>query len=300
MRSTVTARLIGVATTAVFLLPAPGLAESTQLAAAGASPPTVVATVSTRSLLSTANHSFTLYLHIENAGPVQALELDVGGGAWPDLPMTAGGPLSFGAPLMQGPGSVRVLTESMPPLRPGTCVRGVLYGGAPLQVSVPAETNTTVALPVSAVLPALPGTNYTPQVSFGYSERWFPPIPVAVPAIQMTGPTGFAIELAAGHSANTLAAGKRVRIVGTTTPAVRSGVVRVTARRMLRADGELTYGAVRRLGVVRTDARGRFRLKRWTPPGPGEYQILASIAHPGGGLMHDHSCPITLSVDTRR
>ncbi len=255
----------------------------------------VTASVSTRTLRSNGERSLELFLHVNNEGEAQTVGIEVGGGEWPY--QTFGGPLAFGAPSMQGPGAVRLGSAPVPAFLGSSCARGNPIDFTLLLVTVPAQTSTTVELPVTAIVPSLPGTDYTPRVLLNWDN---PPAArrISVPPVRMTGPTGFTIRLKT-RPAGTIRAGRRVAILGSTSPAVRHASVRVSVRRA-PVDGTRTPGPAHLIGVVRTDGGGRFSVARWTPSAAGAYQVLARIAHPGGGLMHDSTCPIAVSVGPRR
>jgi hypothetical protein len=48
--------------------------------------------------------------------------------------------------------------------------------------------------------------------------------------------------------------------------------------------------------VTRTNSHGQFRLPTWRPPHSGGYEVLASIADPSAGLLHDGTCPTAVNV----
>jgi hypothetical protein len=112
----------------------------------------------------------------------------------------------------------------------------------------------------------------------------------------MTGPTGFITHLAVGHPGVSIRPGAPTAIVGSTYPAVRYAGVRVTVKLSCFKGGSLLSGPARLVAAVRTNGEGRFRVKDWRPKAVGEYQVLASIAHPGAGLLHDSTCPTTVNV----
>jgi hypothetical protein len=112
----------------------------------------------------------------------------------------------------------------------------------------------------------------------------------------MTGPTGFITHLAVGHPGVSIRPGAPTAIVGSTYPAVRHAGVRVTVKLSCFKGGSLLSGPARLVAAVRTNGEGRFRVKDWRPKAVGEYQVLASIAHPGAGLLHDSTCPTTVNV----
>jgi hypothetical protein len=251
--------------------------------------PQLTASVSRTVLHSAGKHSFTLRLRIVNSGSAQRLAINVAGARWPGG-QTAGGTLRFGRASMHGAGSVTVLPFSVPPIVPGTCIRGPIFDVDGLLVSVPAQTTTTLRLPLTAVVPPWPGTHYTPAVTVFYADGQRARLPV--PHVTMRGPTGVHITVSVRHRGASIRAGAPATIVGTTVPAVRGADVSVTFKHV----GALMSS---RTAVGRTDGRGRFRV-RWKPALAGGYQVSARIRHPGRGLLPDSACPVLVDVLPKR
>jgi hypothetical protein len=282
---------------AVLALTLVGRGGDVRAAPAPGTPP-VTATIAPSTLSATGVHSFTLTLSVHNFGEAQTLGIEVFSHEWPSPHGQLGGPLAFGDPSMLGPGSVRLGAASVPPLPAGACVRGVAYDFRLLIVSLPARSSTAVQLPVTAILPAWPRTDYTPRVHLNFDRPGTEDF-VAVPRVRLTGPTGFRIDLSTRPPVTAIRAGRRVTITGATSPAVQHAIVRVTVRSApLNRAG--MPGSAHLVAVVRTDGRGRFRVGGWKPRRSGEYQLLATIAHPGRRLMHDNTCPTRIFVRPRR
>src|SRR5947209_12600436 len=200
------------------------LGSSIGSAHAATNEPQLAATVSRTTLHSRGARSFMLRVRIANSGPAQRVDVDVHGAAWPGG-QTAGGPLSFGAPSLEGPGTVTVAAYSVPAILPYACARGPQFDRDALIVDVPAATTTTLVLPLRAVVPPWPGTDYTPAVSAIYADGT--DVGVSVPRVRMTGPTGFRIALAVKHPQTWIRAGTPVTIVGSTSPRVPNAFVRL-------------------------------------------------------------------------
>lgn len=260
--------------------------------------PPVTATVSPSTLSSTGRRSFTLTLNVNNIGEAQPLGIAVFSHEWPGPHNQLGGPLAFGNPSMLGPGSVQLRPAHVPPLPAGECVRGVAYDFTLLVVTLPARSSTAVQLPVTAIVPPWPGTDYTPRVELNFDRPGTKDV-VAVPRVQMTGPTGFRIDLSTRPGATAIRAGRRATITGATSPAVRHAIVRVSVRSAPLNRAEIP-GRANVVALARTDDRGSFRVGGWKPRRSGEYQLLATIAHPGQGLIHDSTCPTRVFVRPRR
>jgi hypothetical protein len=284
------------AAAAILLLASPLVAGSGSAAHAVPAPgtPLVTATVSPSALSSTGVRAFDLVLHIHHFGEAQTLGIEVSSNGWPGPRNGLGGPLAFGTPSMLGPGSVHLQPAPVPPLAAGACVRGVAYDFTLLSVALPAGSSTAVQLPVTAIVPAWPGTDYTPRVLLNFDRAGTEDV-VAVPPVRMTGPTGFRIDLSTRPPASAIRTGRSVTITGKTSPAVRHAIVRVSVRSAPRKRADMP-GRAHLVAIARTDGTGRFRVAAWRPPGAGDYQLLATIAHPGHGLMHDTTCPTQLYV----
>jgi hypothetical protein len=259
--------------------------------------PPVTATVAPSTLSSTGVHSFTLTLSVHNFGEAQTLGIEVSSHEWAGQNQL-GGPLAFGSPSMLGPGSVQQRPAAVPPLPAGACVRGVADDFRLLAVTLPARSSTAVQLPVTAILPAWPGTDYTPRVMLNFDRPGTEDL-VAIPRVRMTGPTGFRIDLSTRPRITAIRAGRGVTIAGATSPAVRHAIVRVTVRSAPLNRAEMP-GRAHLVALARTDGRGRFRVGGWKPRRSGEYQLLATIARPGRALMHDSTCPARVFVRPRR
>jgi hypothetical protein len=264
------------------------------VAQADASSVEITAAVSTMVLRSTGDHSFDLLVRLQNAGPAQQIELQVAGKPWPAG--TRGGPLLFGVPAMDGPGDVTRPPLSVPAILPGACFRGPAYDFTVLVVSIPTQMTTTLVLPITAVVPAWPATDYTPLLA-RYEPGGQPnlqPIAIGVPHVTMTGPTGFRIALSIGHRTTWIRVRTPVTITGTTSPPVPHALVRVTAAHSPTSGAQLRHR--RLLAVTRTNSHGQFRLPTWRPPHSGGYEVLAGIVHPSAGLLHDGTCPTAVNV----
>jgi len=81
---------------------------------------------------------------------------------------------------------------------------------------------------------------------------------------------------------------------------IRDRVVRVSVSRLERSGGRLSPGPAYLLASERTDARGRFCVKGWRPKTAGSYEVTASIAQRGPGVLHDSTCPARVSVSSAR
>ena len=263
-------------------------------ASAAASEPQLTATVSHTRLHSRGNHSFALRVRIANDGPAQRVVFDVAGARWPGG-QTGGGPLRFGQPSMDGPGTVTPAAFSVPPIFPYACFRGPAYDFDILVVNVPAQTTTTVVVPLRAVVPPWPGTRYTPTVNATYADGT--QVGVGVPRVKMPGPTGFRIALRVRHPRTLIRARTPATIAGRTFPTVPNALVRVTVRRIgTHSLGSLFTTLVE---TTRTNSSGRFRAG-WRPRSRGIYLVAARIPDPGPGLLRDATCPTSVSVLARR
>ena len=260
----------------------------------------ISATVAPQVLSSLGGHSFTVSVRITNSGPATDVFLSLAGRPWPHAGTTRGRPLDFGTPTVDAPATLKPIPP--PPIPPPVpwsyCVRGQDYNYGQADVVMPARSATTLAMPVTAVLPSWKGTDYTPTLN--WETPTGTPVPIAVPAVTMQGPTGVRIQIVTkpqGAQQHAIISGARVTISGSTDPRVRSAVVRVSARYFPTAYGKTPKTTL--LGLVRTNAAGQFVIRGWRPRATGAYQLLSSITNVDSQLQPDSTCAPTVWIQPK-
>lgn len=260
-------------------------------AAASAPQVTVTAEVSPRVLNSIDRRSLTLNVGIVNNGPAVQVYLAIGGHPWPGAALTEGGPLGFGSPTLDPPATFKPVP--VPPIAPSplACVRGEEVDGRQYGVGLPALSTTVLRVPLLALVPYWPDTNYTPEVTWWPTNSTFPKTTlIVVTPVQMTGPTGVHIELATTpHLKVTI--GRAITIVGTTDPAIQHRSIKITVKYFPVSDGSpVLRPRIMSVADVITNEHGRFKLPPWHLKHPGLYQLLSRAVHSGHGIQPDHAC----------
>ena len=260
-------------------------------AAASAPQVTVTTEVSPRVLNSIDQRSLTLNVGIVNNGPAVQVDVTIGGHRWPAAALTDGGPLGFGSPTLEPPATF--MPVPVPPITPSplACVRGEAVDGRQYGVGLPALSTTVLRVPLLALVPYWPGTNYTPEVTWWTTNSTFPKMTrVVVKPIQMTGPTGVHIELAT-RPRDKVTIGRAITIVGTTDPAIQHRRIKLTANYFPVSDGSpVLRSRITSIADVITNEHGRFKLPPWHLKHPGFYQLLSRAEHPGHGVQPDRAC----------
>ena len=235
---------------------------------------------------------FTLTITITTGDQAQKVWIDERAPGWND-PAILGSSIDFGPVSLRGPGQLSFTSVDYS-LTAGACIRGALGGLRGIGVSLPPRATTVLVQPIFAAT-ARPwrGVGYTPRLSarLGTGSA----IPLAVPAITMTGRRGVHILLRAAPplQRRPLRPGRPIVIAGATRPALPNARIHVSVRQFGKT-GTLT----RRLGAVRTDRRGRFRLKAWRPRRLGVFQVVARYVRPRGtrGVRGDSTCGLSFTV----
>jgi hypothetical protein len=250
----------------------------------------ITASVDDAGLRTTGQHHFTLTLtlRIVNGTAFPAdVSLTVGAHPWPHHG-------AFGFPVDVGPATLTppatflpIPQPPIPPPLPGACVRGDMYDfGGDLDVELPPASGTTVTVPLTAIVPSWPDTDYTPMVVWSRAgSTSIPALAVAVPPVSMPGPSGVLIRLSHVPPGQ-VAAGAATVITGSTDPPLAHRTVILSARHF-GLDGSRRRIPV---GRVTTDAAGRFTLTGWRPERPGVDELIASVPRPGRGLVSDSNC----------
>jgi hypothetical protein len=267
---------------------------STPTGQADVPPVSFSVTTSTRAFSYPDRLSANVTVRITTGATAQNLSFFPSSAPWPDR-MIVGRPITFGRPELSGPGSIGPFQVVEAQWLWPVCFRGAEPGGlTSFGVSVPADVTTTLVVPVVAFGPAWPDTSYTPtlSVSTGAGEARQP---LEVPPMAMRGKAGVHIHMriASSKRGHVSRAGRPVAIFGSTDPRVAHARINVTAQS--GQPGALRPGTIH-IGEVRTDARGRFRIRRWVPPLSGVYQLTATYPHPEHGFAADSNCGFRFSV----
>ena len=254
-------------------------------------------TVAPQVLSSVGGHSFTVSVRITNSGPATDVFLTLAGRPWPHAGSTQARPLNFGTPTVDAPATLKPIPPPpIPPLPPWSyCVRGQDYNYGQADVVMPAQSATTLTEPVTALLPAWRGTDYTPTLDWVTATGT--EVPIAVPTVTMQGPTGVRIQTETkpqGTQQHAIVSGTRVTISGSTDPRVRGAVVRVRAHLFSNMNSQIPKTVL--LGIARTNAAGRFVIRGWRPKSTGGYQLESSISNVGPQLQPDSACVPTVWV----
>ena len=223
------------------------------------------------------------------------------GPKWPDGGV-AGGPLAYGRPVVEGPGTARGFASSGFVRLPIGCERGAMAPTAGVALRAPARSRTVLRYPVRLAAPPWVGTDYAPSFStaFPFEEGVTNPTSLTVrgPAFQVGGRTGVRTVLTSrparrkGHSYLKVRRSRGLTIVGRTEPPLANRSLRLTYKRMTRGP----VPAEGRVATVRTDRHGRFAY-RWRPRSLGLYAVAAHYdAAADEPVVSDTSCGLIFNV----
>lgn len=240
--------------------------------------------------------TYVLTYRLATGNHAETLQLLEGQGRWPD-PRVDTSPWTYLTPRLVGPGVLKA-SPLIFTVGPAGCVRGL--GGTPelASVALPAHAATTLVQPVMIGAPPLPGTQWTPKIVVGLAQSEAGMRP-RVPHIRVTGRTGVDIRLRTrpplpleDTAEYRLTLGRSLTVYGTTDP-------RLADVRLKLEDLDTVSRSRPSVGVVKTDARGRFRATV-RPARSGLNFITVFYVHPRHGLVADQSCGLAVAVHRRR
>jgi hypothetical protein len=233
---------------------------------------------------------------------------------WPTPNLVVGSPVAVTAVTLNGPGVIRPAAMRVMPKpvlrRRKVCKRERFSPIRPSYwVEVPANGTTYIELRGRASYPTWPGTRY--DVAFSTFERddgTAPRTPLQSVSVPQLGQRGTHITLRSlDEKVNGLSAvhsGKTPEIVGRTDPPLRHARIRLRAVRpglggwASLEDWNQSGSASVKLGSVRTDARGRFRLPPQPFPYVGRYAVLAR-SQAKGQIAADWNCGVFFEASGR-
>ncbi|MEA2273966.1 MAG: hypothetical protein QOI98_2674 [Solirubrobacteraceae bacterium] len=279
------------------LMPHASRGDGTFAATAGHDP-SFSATVTPRTLSWPGARRGTVSIQIETFDGARSIAIESAGPAWPDRDVV-GSPLAYGSPRLEGPGELVSFAHGGGVFSSTACFRGQLVGSGGVTLTLPADTRTTLRIPVRLAAPPWRGTDYAPRFMavFPYDGSQARPdvLRFRAPAFRVIGARGLRIRLASDLPRGRdrlvrVAAHERVRLIGTTDPVVRHARLWIGYRRPSNTGGRARSATIAR---VRTDGRGRFSLT-WSPPRRGDYQLAANYASTQGSLVSDRTCALAV------
>jgi hypothetical protein len=247
------------------------------------------------------------YVVNASAGPMGAqFGLALERSMWPAASgRVVGSPVTVSHVVLDGPGVLRAPPSTPEPLpvliHENRCKREApSMAGSEWWVELPAETEAHVMVGARLAYPRWPGTLFVVEFStFGIESNEAstiaPRVPFGVVESRLKGPTGTHVSLEFVHRRqhHRLAKHEIPRLVGKTNPPLRH---RLIALRVVRPTetGAVSLSswkssAVARLGTVRTDSHGRFKISPHAKLAPGHYALLARSSS-AANIVSDWNC----------
>lgn len=238
--------------------------------------------------------------------------LALGPVAWPGSSKSlVGSPVAIANVALDGPGTLRPasLGPVPPPFLPrqDRCRREVdLMAGSRFWVELPGDAHARIVVDSFLAFPVWPGTTYGLAVSTFDSDMSTAPRTFAGAAeVPLTGRTGTLIstKMVTQGASQYLAHGESPAFVGTTNPPLRRGQISLRVVRPTRSGAvwldSWESRVVAKLGAIRTDQHGRFKVMAGKALGPGRYALLARSAETSA-ILADWNCgPFFRSVPIR-
>jgi hypothetical protein len=267
-----------------------------------------------------ANASVRYEIEMATAGQPANVGFDWFGPSWPGGREFEGAPLEFEDPVLEGPGTIR-RSEGVAigyPLYgiPAACLRGRARGrtadGDAWDVHLPPGVTSTLSVPATLVSAPWPTIDYTPQFDAfqitSDGELVGEPARMAVPRLGFSGLSGVQIRIRANlkRGGSYFKPSRRTPpLAGATFPALIHQPIELRAvgvsshlRRQILTNVTLANWQAkktRRLGRVRTDGAGRFRLKPHRLR-RGLYRVLARYRGGQPGVTEDWNCGPLINV----
>ena len=213
---------------------------------------------------------------------------------------TYGSPFHLGTPALEGPGRLKLGSNSHGDPGPLSCFRGA-WGNHENSYSLDMDpdSTTTVVVPASLGSAPLPGmdaaTTLTVTLPLGKGE-----IETQAAAPNITGKSGVRIiSHVVGTEENVVRrkVGKRFRLAGYTRPVLANRKLVLSAQSRLGGFGRPPL-PLTRLGTVKTDGKGRFRSAPFRMEESGPWLTYARPAAPSRFAI-EQSCGPALDIGPR-
>lgn len=211
----------------------------------------------------------------------------------------SGNPFSVGPAMLDGPGVLTLESVLIADPSPTSCFRGGFQGARQhYRLTLPADTATTIVLPVRATAASLAWGRGITFVYPGEADRMNR---LHLP-VEVGGPRGVFVDftaLGAVRVTGKVTAGKTFRLAGRTEPAIGGRKIVITAEPRMRMF-DLPDPGSRTLATVTTKSDGTFTSGPVSLPGDAVW-VLSAKPKPGPGYDDGPSCgPVVTSASASR
>jgi hypothetical protein len=216
--------------------------------------------------------------------------------SWPDR-FVVGAPLLMTNERFVGSGAITGHYITTGTVSAVGCRRGAPSAdGSGVTLSLAANSTSVLTYELRLAAPPWPGTDYDPQFSAAVAGASYR---LNTPPISVTKPSGVRISLSARSPQHRESAGvlyvrrgDLVLISGTTDPVLARERIFLGYTARFPASSRERTGSI---GVVRTDAHGRFT-RKWRPRA-GIYTIRATHRRSTPGMLADSNCDLGISAN---